>query len=218
MIIGGELYVIEARARDEDQRRKILATLSSMFRALTTFPTRHSLPDIEFVFSVEDKVEEVVGNGQPIWALARKVSEEAVWLMPDFGFWAWDNVQNDMGPYSQVVDSILQQEGGSVSWAKKQRKLVWRGKLSFAPKMRRALLDVARGKSWGDVKALDWNRKDNLLSMEDHCNYMFIAHVEGEDRYTFFRRCKKTDRVTLRALLLRFSKVPPGVSFSYHCA
>lgn len=41
------------------------------------------------------------------------------------------------------------------------------------------LLDTARGKKWGDVKELDWSRKANLLSIEDHCRYMFIAHVEG---------------------------------------
>ena len=179
MIIDGELYIIEVHARGEDHRRKILATLSSMFRALTTYTLRRSLPDIEFVFSIEDKVEDVVDHRQPIWALARKASEEAVWLMPDFGFWAWENVQNDIGPYSQVVDSIVEQERESLVWAEKLRKLVWRGKLSFAPKMRRALLDAARGTPWGDVKELDWSRKENFLSMEGHCKYMFIAHVEG---------------------------------------
>lgn len=180
MIVDGELYVIKVRAKDEDHRRKILATLSSMFRALATFPIRHSLPNIEFVFSVEDKVKDVVDNRQPIWALARKTSEEAVWLMPDFGFWAWENIQNSIGPYSQVVGNILDHEDKGLSWAQKERKLIWRGKLSFAPKMRRALLDAARGKPWSDVKALDWSRKDNFLSMEDHCRYMFIAHVEGK--------------------------------------
>jgi hypothetical protein len=78
------------------------------------------------------------------------------------------------------VENILDHEGEGLSWAQKERKLVWRGKLSFAPKTRRALLDIVRGRSWGDVKELDWSRKDNFLSMEDHCRYMFIAHVEGK--------------------------------------
>ncbi len=188
MIVDGELYVIEAHAKGEDHRRKILATLSSMFRALAAFPIRRSLPNIEFVFSVEDKVTDVVDDRQPIWALARKASEEAVWLMPDFGFWAWENVQNHIGPYSQVVGNILDHEGKGLSWAQKERKLVWRGKLSFAPKMRRALLDVARGRSWADVKELDWGQKDNFLSMEEHCRYMFIAHVEGNCDQPLSRR------------------------------
>lgn len=71
----------------------------------------------------------------------------------------------------------------SPSFVDKEPKLVWRGKLSFAPKLRRALLDVARGTSWGDVKALDWRKKDNFLTMEDHCRYMFIGHVEGISVY-----------------------------------
>lgn len=196
MIVDGELYIIEVHAKDEDHRRKILATLSSMFRALATFPIRRSLPNIEFVFSVEDKVEEVVDNRQPIWALARKASEEAVWLMPDFGFWAWENVQNSIGPYSQVVENILDHEREGLSWAQKERKLVWRGKPSFSPKMRRALLDVARGRPWGDVKELEWSRKANFLSMEDHCRYMFIAHVEGKGHPTFIEQCKEADRGT----------------------
>ena len=191
MIADGELYIIEVHARGEDHRRKILATLSSMFRALATYSLRRSLPDIEFVFSIEDKVKDVVDHRQPIWALARKASEEAVWLMPDFGFWAWENVQNDIGPYSQVVDSIIEQERESLAWAEKLRKLVWRGKLSFSPKMRRALLDAARGTPWGDVKELDWSRKENFLSMEDHCKYMFIAHVEGRRSLNLLRNRNK---------------------------
>ena len=29
------------------------------------------------------------------------------------------------------------------------------------------------------MKELDWSKKANFLSMEDHCRYMFIGHVEG---------------------------------------
>ena len=183
MVFDGDLYVIEVHARGDDHKRKIIATLSSMFRALLTSSHPHSIPDVEFVFSIEDKVEDVVDRRQPIWALARKASEQAVWLMPDFGFWAWENGQNDIGPYSQVVDSILERESENFVWEKKQRKLVWRGKLSFAPKLRRTLLDITRDKPWSDVKELDWSRIDNFLSMEDHCRYMFIAHVEGKLRH-----------------------------------
>jgi hypothetical protein len=58
--------------------------------------------------------------------------------------------------------------------------LVWRGKPSFAPKLRRALIEAARDKPWADIKQLDWDTGHNVLRMEDHCRYMFIAHVEGE--------------------------------------
>src|SRR5437667_4927181 len=75
-IYEGELYVITARGKGEDHRRKIMAILSSIYRALMASPDRASRPSIEFVFSVEDKVGDVVGPGYPIWVLARKASEE----------------------------------------------------------------------------------------------------------------------------------------------
>lgn len=175
-IYKGELYVVAARAKGEDHRRKILAILSAIHRALVAAPDRAQRPDVEFVFSIEDRVDDVMGLGHPAWVLARRPTEEAVWLMPDFGFWAWDNLFNSIGPYSQVVGRI---ERSELPWPEKKRKLVWRGKPSFAPKLRRALMDAARGKPWDDVKQVDWVRKTNLMGMEDHCDYMFIAHVEG---------------------------------------
>ncbi|KAG2414165.1 hypothetical protein HFD88_003356 [Aspergillus terreus] len=143
VISNGELYIVVVKANGEDHRRKILATLGSIHRVLAaTSSHQDSLPPIEFIFSIEDRVDDVHASGQPVWVVERVQSAE-----PKF------------------VD--------------KEPKLVWRGKLRFAPKLRRALLDVARGTSWDDVKALDWRKKDNFLTMEDRCRYMFIRHVEG---------------------------------------
>ncbi|KKK24987.1 hypothetical protein ARAM_007503 [Aspergillus rambellii] len=178
-IARGELYVLRARARGEDHRRKIVAALSAMHRALVADPDRVVRPDIEFVFSVEDKVEDIMRTPpeQPVWVLARAGDEEAVWLIPDFGYWAWDQVGNEIGPYDQVVDQAIEYD--RIPWSAKQRQLVWRGKPSFAPKLRRALMDATRDQTWADVQPVDWNDRSNVLSMEDHCKYMFIAHVEG---------------------------------------
>ncbi|EAW14845.1 uncharacterized protein ACLA_002560 [Aspergillus clavatus NRRL 1] len=176
LIHRGELYVAAARSVGEDHRRKIIAVLSSIHRALVADPHRASRVDFEFVFSVEDKVEDVTSADHPVWTLARTATEEAVWLMPDFGFWAWDNPDNAIGPYDQVVGYIRQAD---VPWEEKKRQLVWRGKPSFAPKLRRALMEAARGKPWGDVRQVNWQQDtSNAIKMEDHCKYMFIAHVE----------------------------------------
>ena len=180
-ISNGQLYVVTARSKGEDHRRKILGTLSSIHRALAADPERVSRRDLEFVFSVEDKVEDVTNSEWPVWVFSRTSTEEGVWLMPDFSFWAWDNRDNYMGPYDQVVEQI---EKMDIPWSEKTPQLVWRGKPSFAPKLRRALMEAARDKSWGDVKQVDWNTGSNVLRMEDHCHYMFIAHVEGE--FDFF--------------------------------
>lgn len=187
IIQDGELYVVSARAKNDDHRRKILAALSSMYRALSAAPDRTTTTTasknnaIEFIFSVEDRVDDVNGGGHPIWAMSRKATEQSVWLMPDFGFWAWEHWKKGIGPFSQAVERVVDTEK-QLSFRDKKPELLWRGKLSFAPKLRRALLDTARNQTWGNVKELDWDRKDNYVSMEDHCRYMFIAHVEG----TFF--------------------------------
>ncbi|GFF44474.1 O-glucosyltransferase rumi [Aspergillus udagawae] len=175
-VYKGRLYVIRALAKGEDHRRKIIGVLSSIHRALISAPDLAAIPDTEFIFSIEDKVEDVAGPGHPLWVLARKAEEESVWLMPDFGFWSWGHLDSETGPYDEVIEHVRQRE---VPWDQKKDQLVWRGKLSFAPKLRRTLLDVARGNPWGDVREVEWKNKANFLSMEDHCDYKFIAHVEG---------------------------------------
>ena len=182
MIYNGQLYIIATKSKAEDHRRKIVAALSSIHRALAGYPERRSLPNLEFVFSIEDKAEDVNGVDHPIWVLARKATEEKLWLMPDFGYWAWDNMinneNNEIGPYDEVVEKAMEVEA-DLPFLRKEPKLVWRGKLSFAPKLRRALLDKARGHEWSDVKEVNWNVRQNYLTLEDHCKYQFIAHAEG---------------------------------------
>ena len=186
LIMDGELYIIASKSKGEDHRRKMLAALSSIYRALKSAPDRLSIPNIEFIFSIEDKGEDIGAAGHPLWVLARK-AEEPLFLMPDFGYWAWDNIikdaDNDIGPFDEVVEKALVVER-DLPFEKKAPKLVWRGKLSFAPKLRRALLDQARGQEWGDVKEVNWEVRDNYLALEDHCKYQFIAHAEGTYPHT----------------------------------
>lgn len=207
IIQHGELYIVAARAKNEDHRRKILAALSSMHRALTASPER-ATDTIEFIFSVEDRVDDVYGGSQPIWVLARKASEQSAWLMPDFGFWSWEHWKQHIGPYSQAVDRVRDMES-QLGFEDKEKKLVWRGKLSFAPKLRRALLDTARNETWSDVKALDWSNKENCMSLEDHCRYKFIAHAEGKFVSGSYFRTKADSN---RSLLLRLAQIPTSLS------
>lgn len=226
-ISRGHLHVVAARAKGEDHRRKILGVLSSIHRALAADPDRAIRRDIEFVFSVEDKVEDVTNPEHPVWVFARTPNEQGVWLMPDFSFWAWDNVNNYIGPYDQVVDRIQRLD---IPWDEKKPQLVWRGKPSFAPKLRRALMDAARGKTWGDVKQVEWSTGTNVLKMEDHCKYMFIAHVEGEcfdsplpspNLQVCGLPCEmtpaETNRCTSRAFLFCIPQIPPSLQLSYRC-
>ncbi|KAI5365280.1 Putative glycosyl transferase CAP10 domain-containing protein [Septoria linicola] len=183
VIFDGDLYIIQTKSTAEDHRRKTLAILSSIHRALAAASDRRTFPNIEFVFSIEDKATDVTSvRIEPLWVVARKASEESFFLLPDFGYWAWDNIidgkNNEVGPYDEVVHKALAfEEGGN--FFDKTPQLVWRGKLSFAPKLRRGLIDAARGKEWSDVKELNWSVKHNFLALDEHCRYMFIAHVEG---------------------------------------
>jgi hypothetical protein len=114
-----------------------------------------------------------------MWSLARRVQDHNLWLIPDFGFWSWD--MPALGTLDEVANEAIQRESVE-PWDQKMEKLVWRGKITFAPKLRRALLDAAKGKPWSDVGQLKWtdpNFKEQFLGPVDQCNYMFIAHAEG---------------------------------------
>ena len=161
---------------DNVNRQKALAILSAIYRALLAAPANAHMPNIEFAFSVEDLPAQ---PAKPIWSLTRRVQDHSLWLMPDFGFWSWD--MPALGTLDEVAQEAVQRETRE-PWNQKIEKLVWRGKITFAPKLRRALLDATKGKPWSDVGQLKWtdpNFKDQFLGPVDQCNYMFIAHAEG---------------------------------------
>lgn len=172
-----QLYVLQTFLVDNVNRQKAIGALSSLHRAITAARHRESIPNIEFVFSVEDLPAQPT---KPVWGLARRAQDEALWLIPDFGFWSWDMPQ--IGTLSEVAAEAIQREAIE-PWDQKQEKLVWRGKITMAPKLRRALLDAAAGKPWSDVGQVRWSDpdfKEQFLGPIDQCNYMFIAHAEGE--------------------------------------
>lgn len=86
-----------------------------------------------------------------------------------------------IGALDDVADEAAQRESIE-PWDQKIEKLVWRGKVTMAPKLRRALIDAAKGKPWGDVGQVRWRGpdfKEQFVGPVDQCSYMFIAHAEG---------------------------------------
>ena len=168
---------MDIKCKGEDHRKKVVAALSSIYRSMYAITDRRQLPNIEFVFTIEDMADD---PNNPLWVLTRRAQDSKVWLMPDFGYWSW-NVKG-IGPYSQVVSEIVERDVDR-NWDKKQRKLIWRGKLSFAPRLRRALIQMAKDKPWSAVRALRWASEESMradfVSSVDQCDYMFIAHTEG---------------------------------------
>lgn len=184
-----KLYILETFLVDNVNREKAIAALSSLHRALVSSParSRSPLPNIEFVFSVEDLPAQPT---KPVWGLARRAHDHAIWLIPDFGFWSWD--MPSIGAFSEVAAEAIQRDEVE-PWDAKTEKLVWRGKLSYAPKLRHALLDAAKGRSWSDVGQVKWGEpefKQQFLGPVDQCSYMFIAHAEGEFKSSPTRFCE----------------------------
>ncbi|KAF2034376.1 hypothetical protein EK21DRAFT_107998 [Setomelanomma holmii] len=194
MIYDRELYIIETFLVDNVNRQKAIASLSAMYRSVLSAPASVEIPNIEFVFSVEDLPAQPT---KPMWSLARRVQDHNLWLIPDFGFWSWD--MPALGTLDEVANEAIQRESVE-PWDQKMEKLVWRGKITFAPKLRRALLDAAKGKPWSDVGQLKWtdpNFKEQFLGPVDQCNYMFIAHAEGTSHDAEMQPIRPQKQVTL---------------------
>ncbi|KAJ5641250.1 hypothetical protein N7490_005250 [Penicillium lividum] len=189
IIDQGELYIVDYAAMPVTGTRA-RSTVNSLHRALKAYPDRHLLPSIEFIFTTEDFAEDPSGPG-PIWAYSKRDGEDSVWLMPDFGYWAWPEVQ--IGPYHEVRRRIAAIDDGEtfpdgtvvpgLAFKDKKKQLVWRGSLATNPAIRSKLLKTALSRSWASVRVIDWDDENdiryNLLPIEDHCRYMFVAHTEG---------------------------------------
>ncbi|KAL4885246.1 glycosyl transferase family 90-domain-containing protein [Aspergillus karnatakaensis] len=195
VIRGGELYIIDFGNMPYTFSRG-KATLHSLNRALAAYPDRHELPDIEFVFSTDD-----YSNGKsPIWSYSKRAQDTGVWLMPDFGYWSWPEVK--VGSYKEIRRKIAaiddgdssssssKKPGAGLPFHSKKKQLAWRGSLAPNPEIRGSLLAASKGKSWASIKEINWpsssssspsssSTPENLLPMENHCTYMFLAHTEG---------------------------------------
>ena len=163
------------------------ATLNALNRALAAYPDRSNLPDIEFVLTTED-----CSRGEsPVWTYSKRDDEDGVWLMPDFAYWSWPEV--NIGPYKEIRQRIVAVDDGGVTakgkkasglkFKDKKKQLFWRGSIATNEELRGKLIQASSGKSWSSVRGIDWGNPDdvreNLLPMEDHCRYMFLAHLEG---------------------------------------
>ncbi|KAK7189379.1 hypothetical protein DPSP01_005935 [Paraphaeosphaeria sporulosa] len=179
MIHDGQLYILQTCLVDNINRQKAVASLAALHRAISAARDRPAIANIEFVLSVEDLPAQ---PEKPLWMLARRAQDEDLWLIPDFGWWSWD--MPALGAFDEVADEAMQRERLE-PWDAKKEKLVWRGKLNFAPKLRRALVEAAKGKSWSDVGQVKWEDTEfkepgaHFLGPVDQCSYMFIAHAEG---------------------------------------
>ena len=150
------------------------ATLLALHRAILTSP--EPLPNIEFTFNADD----IASPEDTTWAYSRQETDEKIWLMPDFGYWSWPEPK--IGSYAEVQMKATAMDT-KVPWTKKTDKLVWRGAM-LDLLVREQLLQASEGHEWSDVRILNWEdeaqgKSHNVLSMDEHCGYKFVAHTEG---------------------------------------
>ncbi|KAM3083885.1 hypothetical protein ACMFMG_002007 [Clarireedia jacksonii] len=63
--------------------------------------------------------------------------------------------------------------------------------------LRDEFVEITSGKDWVNVKTLDWHNgdsmKNDLKSMDAHCQYKFLAHMEGNSfsaRLKYLQNCR----------------------------
>ncbi|KAK8090621.1 hypothetical protein PG994_000126 [Apiospora phragmitis] len=179
MILDGELYIIK-EVRGEPDRSRGLAALANMYRAISSMPdARHQIPNIEFTFDIEDIAQEGEHNKERIrWTWARHKDNPWHWAMPDFDGWSYPD--DGVASFVQFREDVAELEANYTrEWYDKPQKLAWRGSFAQNGELRRALVKAAAGKSWSDVKPIDWHDRKDLLAMQDFCKYQYVAHTEG---------------------------------------
>ncbi|KAM0755468.1 hypothetical protein T439DRAFT_282816 [Meredithblackwellia eburnea MCA 4105] len=171
---------------DFQQGTRTRATLAAINEALVT--ALEPLPDIEFVIQSGDNG---VVAGAP-WALGRKADEKAITLIPDYGFFSWP--EPGVGSFVEVQDKTLLYET-NLTWAEKTPKLFWKGALMV--NIRKEIVEIAKKYDWGAVSGIDWGNRDQVLSElltpEQHCQYKYLAHVEGwaySGRLKYLQQCR----------------------------
>lgn len=178
MVHENQLYVIDAHGVwDHNHRPRALATLHAINRAVAT--SSEALPDVEFTFTDHDSALIDLQSNFTTWAYSRLKYQDTLWLMPDFGFWAWPDVgQRSYAELQTILDADEDE------FEDKVPKLVWRGALDVGSHDARAgLLRHSAGQKWSDVQTLNWTNSSDIrskrLTMDEHCAYMLTAHTEG---------------------------------------
>jgi hypothetical protein len=210
LIADGHIRILEASHSYDDQRKRALAILYSLHRAISADPK--AIPNVEFILSADDMVDT---PSQPIWAITRRAQDQNLWVMPDFGFWSWDI--EDIGSMDELAAQVIRDEDGK-SWDHKIPQLVWRGTTTMLPKLRLALLDASKGKSWSNVAALTpAAHPENYVSAAEQCRFMYLAHAEGTYivHEPGLSNIRLVPNVPYRSKLLWSSKVSTALPIGY---
>lgn len=109
-------------------------------------------------------------------------------LSLDYGFNSWPEPK--VGSFNEIVRKAEDYDAAH-PWSTKEPKLFWKGAL--LTDMRRKLMDSARGWPWARIEEVDWRNKDTVITMDDHCGFKYLGHVEGlaySGRLKYILMCK----------------------------
>ena len=176
MIYDRQLYIIGSHMDNSPgvfDLYRAMAILGSLHRVIVAH--QGPIPDIEFVISVGD----TEWNPAPSWVLCRAPEDEVHWVMPDFGYWAWDN--DVVGSYQQLIREL---ENKPSEFSEKKEVAFWRG--ADSNEERHNLLKAAEGQKWADIEGVTWGDPSKLVKMVDHCDYQYLVQTEGTYFLTLF--------------------------------
>lgn len=169
IIYNGELYIV-SRHTEGTWKQNGVATVHALQRALSAFPNRKSLPNIEFSMFMAD----IVGDNKAVWTFTKPAHDTEFknqWLMPDFGFWAWPHAR--IRSYNHVRNEMRKVED-QVDFEDKTPQLLWRGNPGTAPQ-RPLFLEATNGKDWANVS----NSGSSFVELWDHCGFELVMDISG---------------------------------------
>lgn len=160
-----------------DFRHRIIAVLQQLLRAITAAEAvDEPIPDIEFTVVVDDKAVQHPDKDGAYLTFARAYANhkhDSLWVTPDFHFYG---APPEAGSFREMRELFRKHDS---PLAQKIQKVVWRGAKWTNPKIRGPLLDVTKGKSWADVKAMSWEDPSTIMPMEAFCRYKYVVNTEG---------------------------------------
>ncbi|KAJ6261229.1 hypothetical protein Dda_3897 [Drechslerella dactyloides] len=168
VILDGELYV---KWKDRGRHSRVHSTLAMIHDAMLT--SREPIPDIEFVIYCDDHLDNSDPN-VPVLVLDRTDRERHLWLIPDFGFNSWPEPK--VGTFSEVKRKAGEFDARH-PWKTKTPKLFWKGALLVD--IRRKFFDLAKDWGWAQIEEVDWGNKETVMTMDAHCGFKYLAHLEG---------------------------------------
>lgn len=151
---------------------------------LAVMTSRERLPNVEFCVNLVD------WGSKGKFGLDRSPNLEDVWLMPDYGWFAWPEHVGSYKDYRRRAAKVEQ----DVGWSGKSNKLFWRGSMKVGTADRESMKQMSDGHDWSDVKEVIWaNGASNAVTMEDHCRWKFHGFPEGNTysgRLRYLQNCR----------------------------